>query len=380
MLIKKICLHIYPSSFSFDSRMIRSCRSTLKAGIFNEALIFAVKKENLPEIENIDKNIKIIRLDPIIFNKKAMPTFLKAIGWYLSCIKKIADTNIRSINCHSIYGLPLSVFIKFWKKGTLIYEPHELETETINMKNKFLKKISFYLEKYLLKFCNEICVVNSSIAKWYKKKYNLPKVWIVKNVPQSVPKVSIIKGSLRKKIKVNPKKILFIYQGLLTPGRGIEIILQVFSKNENFNVVFLGNGELQALIKLYSQKYPNIHYAKAVSPDKIFEYTIDADIGFSLIENTCLNNYYSLPNKLYEYAFCGVPQIVSSFPEIKKFVSKHNSGWAIKPRTDQLANLIKKITVTEINKKKENCLNIRKKYNWKIEEKKLLKMYSNLNY
>ena len=50
MLIKKICLHIYPSSFSFDSRMIRSCRSTLKAGIFNEALIFAVKKEDLPEL------------------------------------------------------------------------------------------------------------------------------------------------------------------------------------------------------------------------------------------------------------------------------------------------------------------------------------------
>ena len=318
---KKISLHLYPSSFSYESRMLRSCRSALKEKIIDEVLILAVLKDGLPHQEYIDKKIKVIRLEPMkLLNKKFIPSSLKALSWYISSIKTIINVDINYINCHSIFVLPLSVFLKFWKKALLIYEPHELETETIMMKNKFIKTTCKILEKYFINFSDSICVVNPSIASWYKEKYDLKKIWIVKNI-SSIKKIKKNKsGKLRGLLKINKNEKVFLYQGLLDTGRGLDILIRSFQKIKKYHIVFIGYGSLKQKLVYNSNKYKNIHFLDAVNPDQLLEYTIDADVGIALIENCCLSYYYSLPNKVFEYAACDITQIVSYFTEMKKFI------------------------------------------------------------
>jgi glycosyltransferase involved in cell wall biosynthesis len=59
--------------------------------------------------------------------------------------------------------------------------------------------------------------------------------------------------------------------------------------------------------------------------------TVDADMGFILFRNTCLNHYYSLPNKLYEYMMAGVPIISSNFPELSRVLGEAENGITVNP-------------------------------------------------
>jgi hypothetical protein len=51
-----------------------------------------------------------------------------------------------------------------------------------------------------------------------------------------------------------------------------------------------------------------------------------ADVGIYLIENSCLNHYYSRPNKIFQYLFSSLPLVVSDFAEIGKIVDESNRG------------------------------------------------------
>jgi hypothetical protein len=73
-----------------------------------------------------------------------------------------------------------------------------------------------------------------------------------------------------------------------------------------------------------------------VSPKLLKESTADADVGVVLIENTCLSYYLCAPNKLFEYAVCGLAAVVSDFPEMAKFVDAHDCGWKIEPTSEAL--------------------------------------------
>jgi glycosyltransferase involved in cell wall biosynthesis len=44
-----------------------------------------------------------------------------------------------------------------------------------------------------------------------------------------------------------------------------------------------------------------------------------------------LNNYYTTPNKLFEYIAVGLPVAGSAFPEIKRFVDGHELGVTFDP-------------------------------------------------
>ena len=59
---------------------------------------------------------------------------------------------------------------------------------------------------------------------------------------------------------------------------------------------------MKSEIQNLSQQTRNIHYHPMVDIDELQKYTSSADVGIHMILNTCLNHYYCLPNKLFEYA------------------------------------------------------------------------------
>jgi glycosyltransferase involved in cell wall biosynthesis len=121
-----------------------------------------------------------------------------------------------------------------------------------------------------------------------------------------------------------------------------------------------------------------MHFQPAVKPTEILGYTKSADVGLSLIENSCLSYYLTLANKVVEYIAAGVPVITTDFPEPAKIVNMYNCGWTVDAQKQAIADLINSISAKDIKEKKNNALNCRHNFNWKTEEKKLLKAYQDL--
>jgi glycosyltransferase involved in cell wall biosynthesis len=74
-----------------------------------------------------------------------------------------------------------------------------------------------------------------------------------------------------------------------------------------------------------------VHLLGPVDPDRVIATARSADVGVSFIQNVGLNNYYSLPNKLFEYVHAGLPVVASAFPELERVVVGRDIGVTCDP-------------------------------------------------
>ena len=118
-----------------------------------------------------------------------------------------------------------------------------------------------------------------------------------------------------------------------------------------------------------------------VAPDKLFNYTYLADIGFSLDKDTNINYRFSLPNKIFDYIKAETPVIVSNLPEIAKVVKEADIGLIITDhQPETIATAINKLLHNEylLMKYKLNTKTAALVYTWEKEEKVLENIYRKL--
>ena len=183
-------IHIYPGDFSiYASRLIKEIDSILEYNIFNK-IYFVVKKQKNIELYKHNNNNKVCikRISDSfgLENKNILFEAIRFFLFYLKIFKFLYKKDCSFINAHSLHVLPIAVFVKkFKKKSILIYDPHELETEVAGAKG-IKKKVAKFTEKICIKSVDKVIVVSPSIKNWYINEYkNLSKnnVFVIRNIP-----------------------------------------------------------------------------------------------------------------------------------------------------------------------------------------------------
>lgn len=127
------------------------------------------------------------------------------------------------------------------------------------------------------------------------------------------------------------------------------------------------------VIKDFSSKYPNIHYLPAVPPDEVIAYAAGADVGICPLENSSLSDYFSLPNKLFEYILAGLPVCINDFPDQRNFVETCDCGWVLSDSIEDSVAFVNDLTSNMIAKKRIGVKKTQKTLSWKTEARKYLK-------
>lgn len=375
-------VHIYPSPFRHESRMLKITKSLADAGVFRHIVVIATWKEGLPHEEAIDE-VRSVRRVERKWGRNKGGTLWKALAtfeWSVKVFRQLRREKISCLNCHSLSVLPLSVMLKFATGCKLIYDTHELETEVAGA-HGIRKKLSKILERTLIRFSDHIIVVNDAIADWYRDTYQRSDISVVKNVPYQTTTVLKKTHFLRNEFRIADDEIVFLYQGLLGYGRGIEILLDVFSGlGRDKHIVFMGYGTLEARVRELASSRDNIHYKPAVLPEQVAMYTAGADVGVSIIENASLSYYLSLPNKVFEYLNGGLPVIVSDFPVVGAYIDSFGCGWKVVPDMDAVRHLIEELTWDEIGSNRAAALASQEHFGWELEELALLAVYTGLGF
>jgi glycosyltransferase involved in cell wall biosynthesis len=380
-------IHIYLSTFENESRILKETKSLIVNNIVDQVIVLARGKDNLPEYEVFDTGRSVIRVRSNILRNKVpfrglgrVTLVLKMINVFWNFVRIINKEKPVYINLHQVLLLPLIPFFKVASpKSTFIYDAHELETETNGLKGLrkyFYKKI----ESSFIKTFKQIFVVSPSIAKWYSDTYNIDNVTTVMNCP--LYHTPDKKDLFRKEFKIAPNARIYLYQGALFPGRGIEIILEAFAliNDPKYSVVLMGYGESVDLINQYASKYSNIYFRPAVHPNIVLDYTASADVGISLIENVCLSYYYCLPNKLFEYLMAEIPCIVSDVEEMRNYVQENNTGIVCRQTTkEELLKSIIEMNNFDFNNFRKNVDIVKQKYCWESQEKTMISVYEKIN-
>ena len=74
-----------------------------------------------------------------------------------------------------------------------------------------------------------------------------------------------------------------------------------------------------------------IHFHPPVAPDRIRSAIRSADVGVTMLQDSCLNHRYALPNKLFDYVAAGLPVLGADLTEVKRVVTEHDLGLTVDP-------------------------------------------------
>lgn len=372
----KCVISIVLNNFKNDSRVLKENISLENAGY--DVKVVALHEEALKEFDEV-KNIPVhrIKLRTREWSKNKIIQLLKYFEFVYKVVKEYENSDI--FHCNDLNTLPAGVIIKkfFNKNAKVVYDSHEYQAHRAGI-SKTMAKLSYYLEKRLLPYCDEVIVVSTSIAQGYASDYGIREPKIILNTPN----ITNVDRSnyFRKKYHIDNDEKVFLYQGRLTKFRGIEKLVKLFTiMPKNHHLILMGHGE-ELKEFLSNINNTNIHVHEPVPPHKILEYTSSADYGISLIEPISLSYEYCLPNKVFEYTMAGLPIIVSSLPEMKRFVEENKIGISVDFNDDieNLKNVFIGFGKEDYDKYKDNLEHTANKFNWEEEEKILIEIYKSL--
>lgn len=310
------------------------------------------------------------------------PRFLKYfkhlvvyVEFFLRTLFHLRGQRFDVIHCHDTVVLPLAVFLK--KIGSikaLVYDAHELESDR-NGLTPFFCKLIFLTERALWKWVDHLIVVSDSIAHWYGTKLGNKPSTVILNSPVFHCDSSSTNSGFRSIYNIQDHELIFVYVGIIGPGRGVDDLLKAFKSITNrCHLVFLGYGEHQDRVQEASKHYSNIHFHPRVEHSRVVPLIRSADYGICFIEDVSLSDRYCLPNKLFEYLFAGLPVIGSDLPEIKNLLEKERAGFVSAISQQALKELVVKIErerpVVVIDAESIE------KYGWSVQAEKLCKIYS----
>lgn len=376
--INKI-LHISPTDVRYDGRILKELNA-LKLLKNCQVRAFGIDDNEGHEYETHQNGeIQTFKL----FSKKL--TFIpRPIRYFLNLFEALFLLTVPGIkykpsvvHCHDTLYLPIAIIIKWCCKSYLIYDAHELESDKAGQ-SKMLSKFTLLIEKISWKHIDFLISVSPSIILWYKENLGMKQSELIMNAPilnHSI-QVEYKTNYLRHKFGIPDSEKVFLYLGIISQkGRGVELYLDVFKRKDiTSHIVFIGYGDYSDEIKKSEQKYPNIHYHEAVPHNQVVEVSKSADVGLCMLEPVSLSDYYSLPNKLFEYAFSGLYVLASDFPDIREIVDKFSLGIC---SGSNIEEIYKSISSLEGSEKLDVNLDVDRLYplSWSHQEEKLLAVY-----
>jgi glycosyltransferase involved in cell wall biosynthesis len=380
--MKKVAVLVI-NEYVNDSRVIKQVESLSSKYIVD---VFALNNGTFSKLEQGSSNVRIFRKVSYAKPSNIIIKKLKQVFVYFKYFftSLLALNKYDIVHCNDLETLPIGVLGKLLAKIAnrnlkVVYDAHEYETETLWMQNKFKKFLARKLEGFLIHYADGISVVSDGIANEYVRLYNIDKPYLVLNTPKLATVTK--RDFFREKFSISKDTKIFLYQGGLTKGRGIDILLESFCRLEGTKqvIVFMGYGYLQDEIIKYSAEHDNIFFHEAVSPEVLLSYTSAADFGISFIEDLCLNYKYCLPNKIFEYMMTGIPVICSNLIEMKNVVNSHQLGLVANSNDSQgFLECVKLSESIDYPKLVEKVALARTVFNWEQQEKIIFTMYQKL--
>lgn len=364
---KKICM-VTTSTLNYDTRILNEAETI--ASWFHLTILKSANYQKKNFSQKTPYRVKSISFPQIPYFK----TFLSRLTLTIAAFRE--DTDI--YHAHDLEGLICAYLPALLKRKILIYDSHELWTQVAT--NGYFGKISLIIRIILEKLfvttkVNKIITVNESLANILEKMYHKP-VLSLYNYPV-ISKAKKDNNFLRYEFG---QKVI-IYLGGLSKGRGLKYIIQATKYlDDSYVLLIIGYGPLrEELINMINcGGYHRVKICPAISPKCLIQSISGANVGFCLIEPISLSYFHSTPNKLFQYIAAEIPILTSNFPEMKKIVLDNGIGEVTNPRKPKL--IAKKIiemtcSANQIKYKKNLKGLAKKKYNWALEAKKLIKFY-----
>jgi len=355
-----------------------------------DSVLLLMPSKILSVLRKIKQTIKIQLNRLLLFIFKLLNSFIMLFNkpltyydYYLQSFRVVKKDPADIYHAHDLNTIPVAWYSKWRLKGKLVYDAHELFTEVSNMK-RLEKKVFTFIERKLITRSDQVITVCDSIAEELKARYKIKKPTVVMNCPANTLALEN-HDLIRDSINLDENEPIILYQGGFSPNRGLHNLILAARHFKAGSLVLMGWGriedELRKLVVDEQLEY-KVFFIPPVPQDQLLYWSSSADLGVIPYQFVGLNNYYSCPNKLFEYIAAGIAVAGSNFPELSRVINGYEVGITFNPEDPQdIANAINKIILDEVlhNQMCSNARNARKMLSWQNEGRKLFKVYEKVD-
>ncbi len=361
------------NDLSTDQRVHKVCTTLEKLG-FDVTLVGRKQRASLPLAERTYQTKRMF----LLFEKGPLFYAEYQIRLYLYLLFHKADVLV----ANDLDTLWPNYKISKLKSANLVYDSHEIFCEVPELQNNPKKKsIWKNIERKIFPQLKYVFTVNDSIAKIYSQEYKVD-VKVVRNIPL-LSSQTTVENSTKEQLRIPSDKKIIVLQGAgINIHRGAEEAVEAMQYVDDALLLIIGSGDVIEVLKqmVVDLKLDSkVKFIGKVPFQKLVQYTRCADLGLTLDKDTNINYKYSLPNKLFDYIHAGVPVLSSGLIEIKKIIDEYAIGDCIsshdpKHIAEKMNAILKDENKLQLWKKNTKIAS--EKLNWEIEEKELIKVYS----
>jgi glycosyltransferase involved in cell wall biosynthesis len=218
----------------------------------------------------------------------------------------------------------------------LVYDSHELATG-VPYRSRGWSALVGAIERQLVPRCDAVITVSDGIAARLQSRYRLPqRPTVVRNLPDLADdgRASARAEDLREELAVGSAPLV-LHNGAVAGDRGCENLVRSVRLLDGAHLLFLGaEGPYASGLRALAAELgmaSRVHLHRPVPLGDLISYTAQADVGATLLEDTCENHRLALPNKAFEYVAAGIPVVASDLPELGALVRAHGIGWTVDP-------------------------------------------------
>ncbi|HOY32351.1 MAG TPA: glycosyltransferase [Bacteroidales bacterium] len=350
-----------------DQRVDRTCNTLVSLGY--EVFLAGRRKKDSPALPV--RKYKMFRFSMLFEKGPFFYAFFNTRLFFLLLLRK-ADL----LFANDLDTLLPNYLISKIKNIPLVYDSHEYFTGVPELTGRpVVQKVWKKIESLIIPRLNELITVNKSIAGLYKTEYG-KEFTVIRNIPENR---CISPITSKTALGLPEHKKLVILQGSgINIQRGAEEAVEAMIYLENTCLLIVGNGDVIPLLKQYVEKNnlnEKVLFIPRQSPEHLYQYTANADLGLTLDKDTNINYRFSLPNKLFDYIHAQIPILASPLVEVKNIIEDYSIGCCIETHdpkhiAEKIRFMLADTKSREIWKKKLKLAS--ENLNWEKEQKKLI--------
>lgn len=261
------------------------------------------------------------------------------------------------------------------KAKKTVYDAHEFFTEVPEVtERKWVKTVWNFIGKLTIPGFDLRYTVGEELASLMAREYNA-----IFHVIRNIPSWTQISPEAREHRHTG--KIL-LYQGALNIGRGLEVLISAMKELPDWELWLAGEGDISALLRRQAEELQvadRVTFLGWIYSQDLPEYMAKARLGINLRESGSLNDYYSLPNKFFDFIHAGLPSINMNYPEYARICSRYNVSKLIEDVTiDSVLEAVRwfESNPAEYRNMVDACHDASKELSWVHESSKLVTLWN----
>lgn len=294
-----------------DQRVHRSCMALTEAG-YEVTLVGRLLRDSKP----LDRPYHTARMR-LLFNRKAV--FYAEYNWRLFLRLLFSRCDLYYAN--DTDTLLANYMAARLRRKPLFFDSHELFPDMPELVGRErVRHVWEWIERRIVPRTQGRCTVCQSIADILQQRYG-KEFGVVRNVPMRCE---------AKAARHRPgSRYTLLYQGAVNVGRGIEETLAAMPYLDDCEFVVAGIGDLYDELRQRSHDMgldDRVRFLGRMPLEELAKVTVGADLGLAILRHLGESYYYTLPNRISDFAQCGLPVLATDFPEPRRIVEQYRIG------------------------------------------------------